>query len=129
MKLSFKNEMWVDDYELFAKMKDNYLSEKEREFFEKIFYKRQWECTIARDMLLLENDNEDKIYILRINCSEYIVGSAYNAKDEVHVMCLSEALNLNLKEIGAMDEDITLFQWLRQRNYAGINYENDHDYI
>ncbi len=39
-----------------------------------------------------------------------------------------DALNLNLKEISVLDEDITLFEWLRRRDYAGITYDNDFDY-
>ncbi len=120
--------MWRVDNELFARMKDNYQSDNEREFFEKLLYKQQWEDSLSNDLLLSENDNDDEIYIVREYCSEYVVGRFGKGYGEEHVMNLSEALNLNLKEIGALDEDITLFEWLRRRDYAGIDYNNDFDY-
>ncbi len=128
MKLRYINKMWTEDDELFEMMKGHYQSDNEREFFEKMLYKQQWECTIAHDLLLSEKDNDDDIYIIRIDCSEYVVGNVTNPADEVHVMNLSDALNLNLKAIRVLDEDITLFEWLRRRDYAGIDYNNDFDY-
>ncbi len=129
MKAAKLNPVMGDDAELFASMKDNYQSENEREFFEKMLYKQQWECSFSRDFLLSQQDNEDEIYILRCYFDEYIVGKYEKAADEVYVQNLHDALNLNLKEIGVLDEDITLFEWLRCRDYAGINYDNDHDYM
>ncbi len=128
MKAAKLNPMMGDDAELFASMKDNYQSENEREFFEKMLYKQQWECSFSHDLLLSERDNEDEIYIVRCYFDEYIVGKNGKAADEVYVQNLIDALNLNLKKIGVLDEDITLFQWLRRRDYAGINYDNDFDY-
>ncbi len=129
MKTLYINEMWAEDDELFKKMKENYQSDNEQEFFEKLLYKQQWELSMANDILLHEDNNEDRIYIVRVYYEEYIVGNATHPADEVHVMNLSEALNLNLKEIGALDEDITLFAWLRRRDYAGIDYNQDIDYL
>lgn len=45
-----------------------------------------------------------------------------------HVMSLSEALSSNLKTMGVMTADITLFEWLRARDYAGISFEHNLDY-
>ncbi|MCD8210644.1 MAG: hypothetical protein LUC37_03745 [Prevotella sp.] len=75
-----------------------------------------------------ERDNEDGIYIVRIDYDDYVVGKKGKEGDEVHVMCLLTALELNLKEIGVLNEDITLFKWLRRRDYAGVNYDADYDY-
>ncbi len=127
MKSTKINLMWEEDDNLFASMKDNYQSENEREFFEKILYKQQWECSLSNDLILSEKDNEDEIYIVRVYFEEYIVGKKGKIEEE-HVMNLSTALNLNLKEIGVLDESITLFEWLRRRDYVGVKYDNDFDY-
>ena len=42
-------------------------------------------------------------------------------------MNLYEALNANLKEIGVLDRNITLFQWLRERDYKGVEYNHNFD--
>ncbi len=128
MKAAELNPVMGDDAELFASMKDNYQSENEREFFEKMLYKQQWECSFSHDLLLSERDNEDEIYFVRCYFDEYTIGKNGKAADEAYVQNLTDALNLNLKEIGVLDENITLFEWLRRRDYAGINYDNDFDY-
>ena len=42
-------------------------------------------------------------------------------------MYLAEALQLNLKEVGLLDRDITLFEWLRERDYKGVEYDHNYD--
>ena len=42
-------------------------------------------------------------------------------------MTLSEALAINLKEIGFIDRDITLLEWLRESDYKYVNYNRNHD--
>ncbi len=128
MKSGKINVMWEEDDKLFASMVGNYQSEKEREFFEKMLYKQQWELSMSNDLIMSEHDNEDGIYIVCIYFDEYVVGKEGKEEDEEHVMNLFTALHLNLNEIGVLDEDITLFEWLRRRDYAGINYEGDYDY-
>ncbi len=44
-------------------------------------------------------------------------------------MCLHDALNINLKAAGLLDRDITLFQWLRERDYAGVEHDHNYDDI
>lgn len=75
-----------------------------------------------------ELNNEDRLYIVRCEYEEYIVGQEFIAEEQ-HVMCLYDALNLNLKKTGLVDKDITLFEWLRQRDYAGIEYDHNYDDI
>lgn len=42
-------------------------------------------------------------------------------------MTLKETLDANLKEIGVLDRDITLLQWLRERDYKGVEYDHNFD--
>lgn len=85
------------------------------------------DVTISNDLLLHEDNNEDRIYIVRCWFDEYVIGGESYKHGEEHYMNLSEALNANLKEIGVLDRDITLFQWLRERDYEGVEYDHNFD--
>ena len=118
--------MWDEDIALFRRMEGNYQSEREREFFEKLKYKEENVLTVSNDLLMSEYDNEDKIYIVREEYSEFVVGRE-DVVDEQHYMNLSETLSANLRETGLLDRDITLFQWLRERDYKGVMYDHNYD--
>ena len=118
--------MWDEDIALFRRMEGNYQSDREREFFEKLKYKEENVLTVSNDLLMSEYDNEDKIYIVREEYSEFVVGRE-DVVDEQHYMNLSEALAANLRETGLLDRDITLFQWLRERDYKGVMYDHNYD--
>ncbi len=122
------NELLKEDKALFEYMKVHYQSASEREFFEKLRYKEENVLTVANDLILSEKNNEDRLYIVRCIYEEYIVGKG-GCIEELHVMCLDDALKLNLKEAGFLDKDTTLFQWLRARDYAGIEYDHNYDDI
>ena len=124
-----ENELWKEDVELFASMKGNYVSLKEKEFFEKMKYKMEHEDAPSNDLIMFEKDNDDHIYIVRCYYEEFIVGHGLNETydDEYHVMTLFEALSANLKQLGFLDRDITLLDWLRERDYEGIRY--NHNYV
>lgn len=122
------NNLVKEDAELFDYMKNHYQSDNEREFFEKIRYKQEYVLTSSHDLILSEQNNEDRLYIVRCEYEEYIVGQEFIAEEQ-HVMCLYDALNLNLKKTGLLDKDITLFEWLRQRDYAGVEYGHNYDDI
>lgn len=122
-----QNELWPEDKALFESMEGNYQSDNEREFFEKQRYKQECVMTSSNDLLLHEDNNQDRIYIVRCWYEEYVVGGLLYKQGEEHYMNLSEALNANLKEIGVLDRDITLLQWLRERDYKGVEYDHNFD--
>ena len=107
-------------------MVGHYQSDNEREFFEKQRYKEEYVVTISNDLVLHEDNNEDGIYIVRCWFCEYIVGQE-DVIEGQHAMYLAEALQLNLKEVGLLDRDITLFEWLRERDYKGVEYDHNYD--
>lgn len=117
-----------EDAELFEYMISHYQSKKEKEFFEKLRYKEERVFSASHDLILSEKDNEDRLYIVRCEFEEYIVGQE-DADEEQHVMCLKDALNLHLGKVGLLDKDMTLFQWLRERNYLGIQYDHNYDEV
>ena len=122
------NKLVKEDAELFEFMKSHYQSENEKEFFEKLRYKQENVLTVSNDLILSERNNDDGLYIVRCIFEEYIVGQE-DVTEEQHVMCLYDALNLNLKATGLLEKDMTLFQWLRERDYAGIEYDHNYDDI
>lgn len=123
------NKLVKEDAELFAAMEGKYVSENEKEFFEKQKYKQINVFTFANDLVMWELDNEDLIYIVRCQYEEYIVGHGTEGcyDEEFHSMCLYDALNVNLKELGFIDRDLTLWQWLRERDYKGVQYDHNYD--
>lgn len=124
---AIQNELWPEDKALFKSMEGNYQSDNEREFFEKQRYKQECVMTSSNDLLLHEDNNQDRIYIVRCWYEEYVVGGLLYKQGEEHFMNLSEALNANLREIGVLDRDITLLQWLRERDYKGVEYDHNYD--
>ena len=113
-----KHKLWDADARLFASMKGKYQSVNEENFFKNMQYKQEYEVTALNDLIVSEYENDDEIYIVRMYYEEYVVGHGIDSDgaQEEHVMCLSDALSLNLKDLGFIDRDITLLQWLRERD-------------
>lgn len=126
-----ENQLWPEDLQLFVKMKDNYTTENEKTFFENLFIKMQTECAPCREALLIESENEDHIYFLRDGYDEFILGSSDYKKNTfvLHAMKLKDVLDANLKVLGLIESDMTLFQWLRNRDYKGIVYNRNNAYL
>lgn len=122
------NKLVKEDSELFKYMETHYQSENEREFFEKLRYKQENVLTVSNELILSERSNNDGLHIVRCMFEEYIVGQKH-VLEEQHVMCLFDALNLNLKEVGLLNRGVTLFQWLRERDYTGVEYNHNYDDI
>ena len=57
----------LSDQQLFESMAVQYQSANEKIFFETIESREQWDYTVAHDFLLLQSDNEDNIFLLRVN--------------------------------------------------------------
>ncbi len=124
MKTQETNTLWPEDIKLFNCMKGHYISDKEKKFFEEQEHKQKCVMTVSNDLVMSEFNNEDHLYIVRCWYDEYIIGSETG---EEHFMNLSETLNANLKDLGILDRDTTLFQWLRLRDYKGVEYNHNFD--
>lgn len=118
-----------EDKALFERMEGNCISANEENFFKNMRYKQENEPTALNDLLVSEYENPDEIYLVREYNEEYVIGHGINTDgaQEEHVMTLSEALALNLKEMGFINRDITLLQWLRECDYEYVNYPRNHD--
>ena len=102
-----KHKLWDADAKLFASMKGKYKSKNEENFFKNMQYKEEYQATALNDLLVSEYENPDEIYIVWMYNEEYIVGQGIgtDGANEEHVMCLFQALNLNLKELSFLDRD------------------------
>ena len=126
-----KHKLWEEDAILFASMVDNYVSANEENFFKNMQYKQEYEPTALNDLIVSEYENDDEIYIVRMYNDEYVVGHGIDTDGafEEHVMCLSEALMLNLKSLRFIGRDLTLWEWLRECDYTVVNYERNYDIL
>lgn len=122
-----KNQIWDVDNLLFESKQTNCCSPQESNFFQNMRFKEEYEQTLSNDLIMSEKDNSLGIYIVRVNYDEYIVGCIHHPEKEIHVMNLSEALNVGLKVIGINDSDMTIGLWLRSINYIGIKYNQNYD--
>lgn len=124
-----KYNLRKEDQELFSKMEGKYISENEKIFFEKQRYKEEYVPTGMNDLVMHENSNNDNIYIVRVDLSEYIIGhgTVGHYDEEIYVMTLAEALAVNMHKAGFIEQDITLWQWLRLRDYKGVEYDHNYD--
>lgn len=117
------NQLSPEDVQLFSSMVGHYLSEEERIFFETLKYKEEYELATMNELLLIEDDNEDNLYFIRIYADEYEVGLGASKE---HFQSLADALQMKLSKIGHPGND-TFGQWLRRKNYKGINYNRNLD--
>lgn len=123
-----KNKLWDVDEQLFASMEGKYLSTNEANFFKNLHYKQVCEPTLANELLVSEYENDDEIYLVRVEYEEYLVGHGIDKRQkEVHVMNLSEALAVNLNDVG-LGRSVTLLDWLRSRDYTDVKYNRNHDF-
>jgi hypothetical protein len=119
--------LWDVDIALFERMKGHYQSPKEENFFRNLEFKQLNKPTVCNELLVSEHDNADEIYLVRIEYEEYLVGHGLgNQQEEEHVMNLSEALAINLKNIG-FQRGITMWQWLKENDYKFVRYDRDYE--
>ena len=129
-----RNENWeylADTPEEFDAAIKNAVSGNERIFFEKVRYKVLNETAASNDVLMNEADNEDKLYLLRVGTDDFMIGRNITDPNEKS----SPIENAGL--FGALEEDlypyigrhITLLEWLRGRDYKGIRYDANNDYL
>lgn len=132
--------LWPEDCRLFEEMKERCVSDEERLFFEKMKLKMEYESAPSGDDLLLGESNEDELYITLLDPYEFVIsryveeadlGTEQNMSSEhsnrklikYRAKNLSDALNHNLKEL--IGRNISLLEWLRERNYKGIEYNGN----
>jgi hypothetical protein len=109
----------------------NAVSDNEREFFERLRHKVLNETAFSNDVLLTDEENDDAIYILRVGTDEIMVGHnltvAGNEHESVEIAGIFNAMSYDLYDF--LGRHVTLHEWLRERDYHGIHYNRNNDYI
>ena len=125
----FINELDPDDIRLFDEMSRNYTSENERIFFERMKEKELYSQATSNEVLLTEKDNDDYVFIVRNNFDSYIVGSRRPGRETraFGTETLSFILTFDMTMDDVLDRHITFGEWLRERDYVGINYDYNCD--
>lgn len=128
---NIENELWNEDIQLFQQMDDHYQSENERCFFETMRQKMLTELAPCKELIISEHKNDDQIYLLRDQYDEFILGQgiAKDRKPEIHTMNLSYVLHVNMKECGYLTDNVTFWEWLRQRDYDGVMFDHNYAYL
>lgn len=124
MKSKYNFELPVEDMQLFAQHKNRHVSNEERVFFETMEYKERHEPTYMYEMLILEEENDDQLFFIRMNEAEYKVG----IKKMEHFDSLKDALGFDLFNIGH-EKHIRLLDWLSQNNYSNVHYDRNNDLL
>jgi len=117
------------DAELLKGMEGKFLTPNEEEFFYNMVWKEVYEWAGCCDVILSEFDNEEEIYIVRYFDSEYKIGKGRVVHQRIrggYFDDLRAALNLDMYAL--LQEHITLLEWLRRRDYAGVRYDNNTEY-
>lgn len=124
-----KTMMTPIDSKFFENLGDAFASTAEKDFFEKMKYKIEYEPAMANDLIMSEHDNEDGIYIVRCYDYEFIIGCHVGDlfKEEQYAMNFSSALATNLKDCGFIEDNLTLLEWLRKRDFEGVQYDHNYD--
>lgn len=124
----FEEELWPEDKALFASMKGQNSTSQEKEFFEKMEWKEKHENVATVDIILSEDTNDDELYIVRQGDAEYKAGRGHKGHRRpiaVDGWCLAVFLQQDLFPL--LDRHVTVLEWLREHNFAGINYEGSLD--
>lgn len=131
MSNKHENELWPQDIEFLKNINSHPFSESERLFFEKLKSKMEDELAPCKEVLFSERDNADGIFLLRDGYDEFILGTERNdvPEDYIHVMNLSDVMSLNLGNAKFVDRDITLLDWLRERDYKGAMFNHNNAYM
>lgn len=128
-KIDLHNEQLpLTDKELYEKMQGNFVSEKEKEFFEQMICKEIYDYPVSTfDVFVHEDSNDERIFIQKMYISEYEIGKyredgSYTLHyDQPFPLCLAELLDTDLFPL--LDRHLTVLAWLREKNYECVRYD------
>jgi len=120
---SYNDQFPLCDKDLLDSMSDTISSDEEKEFIEKMVYKEVYEYASSADAILLEDENDYEIFIIRWYDSEYEIGRGnVNNRKKIHFHPLSLSAMLEIDMFELLGFHITVIDWLRSIHFKGINY-------
>lgn len=133
-----KNRVSPEDWEYLSDTPEefelaiqNAVTPNEREFFEKLRYKILNETAFSNDVLMKDDENGDAIYIMRVGTDDIMIGHNLTVVGKEHeaveLAGVCYAMSYDLYDF--LGYHITLQEWLRNRDYKGIRYDRNNDYM
>ncbi len=119
-------ELAAEDVALFKRALPKAITSKEREFLEKMHDKETGEFAAEADRLMSEHDNTDELYIIRYYFTDYRIGRGLvgrRCSECIYLDSLAKALAADLHPL--LGRHVTLLDWLRERDFQGINYQGN----
>lgn len=110
----------------FDKIAKNYFSENEKKFFESLKEKIQREFTYANDLIISEHDNEENLYMVRHYFDEFEIGRT-GVENDFYAMTFQDAMLVNLEDVGLLEQNMTMLEWLRSKDYECVRYDGNFD--
>lgn len=115
-------EMYKEDVDFFAAVLKTEMPKNERNFFEKMKDKVEGEFAPSADIMMLEENNKDEIYLIRYYFSEFKIGKLHGS-DAIYCITFAQAINADMFTI--IGRHITLLEWLREIDFKGLNYNGN----
>lgn len=115
-------EMYEEDVEFFSNIINIEMPRDERNFFEKLKEKVEGEFAPSADIMMLEENNKDEIYLIRYYFSEFKIGKQ-NSDEAIYCITFAKAINADLFPL--LGRHITLLEWLREIDFKGLNYNGN----
>lgn len=115
-------EMYKEDVEFFATIFKEKMPEQERIFFEKMKEKVEGEFAPSADIMMLEENNKDEIYLIRYYFSEFKIGRL-NSDNDIYSITFAQVINEDMFIL--LGRHITLLEWLREIDFQGLNYNGN----
>lgn len=106
------------DRRLYDSMQGNYTSEAEHAFFE-AQHQKALHPIGGCEVLVRAEDNPDGIWLIHCLATEYEIGLTVSSglTQEIHTMSLAELLDINLRDAGFLNRDISVLDWLREHDF------------
>lgn len=100
-------------------------SPEERDFFVRIKAKETGEFAPSADLLIDEDDNDDKVFLVRYYFTEYKVGRKGVKLDwPIYHDNFSEMINEDLFPL--LGRHVSLHEWLREQKFACVRYDGNY---
>lgn len=120
-------ELPQEDVELFNKMRGNYVSEKEKRFFEEVEWREQYNQANVDDLLWDSNQKNLSVWFYRFEYSCYMLhvpikGQPYGI--EIELSSLADMLEYDFSKVENANVDAqNVLDYLRKTDYANIDYD------
>lgn len=115
-------EVSQEDQKVFESIASKTMPTKEQIFFEHMKEKVENEFAPSADVMMVEEDNNDGIYLIRYYYNEFKIGRI-NCKEAIYSVTFSQAINEDLYTL--IGRHTTLLAWLREIDFKGINYNGN----